>query len=128
MKPMAAILLLAGVLVAGPPAQAAATTNVYVSPAGSDTAAGTATAPVKTLAKARALVRGKTATVHLAGGTYRLTAPLALDSGDSGVVWQGSGTTVINGGARVTGWTAVSGSSGLYSAPAPAGLTDTRQL
>src|SRR5437762_3468442 len=105
MKPMAAVLLIAGVLVAGPPARAAATAQIYVSPSGSDTAAGTSAQPVETLAKARALARGKTATVHLSAGTFQLTAPLALDSGDSNVTWQGSGNTVISGGVKVTGWT-----------------------
>ncbi len=127
MRSMAAVLLVAGVLVAGPPARAA-TADVYVSPSGSDAAAGTASAPVKTLARARALARGKTATVHLASGAYRLSAPLALDSGDSDVVWQGTGHSVISGGVRVTGWTSVPGRPGLYSAPAPAALTATRQL
>jgi hypothetical protein len=113
--------------------------DVYVSPRGSDAAPGTAWAPVRTVQRAQQLVRGRVAhqradlTVHLAGGTYRLGRPLALDARDSGgnghrVVWQGSGDTVLSGGDRVVGWRPVPGRPGLWQAPAPAGLADTRQL
>jgi len=73
--------------------------------------------------------------VDLAGGTYRLVAPMtfgAQDSGQNGyhIVWQptpGTGTPVISGGTAVTGWTQTS-TPGLWSAPVPTGLTATRQL
>ncbi|MEU5597713.1 fibronectin type III domain-containing protein [Streptomyces sp. NPDC020298] len=116
------------------------TSDVYVSPVGDDHANGTARHPVRTLQRARDLVRARVAdlhgdlTVHLAPGTYRQTEPLALDARDSGtgghrVVWQGSaGRTVVSGGRQVTGWRPVAGRTGLWSAPAPQGLTDTRQL
>jgi hypothetical protein len=111
--------------------------DVYVSPFGSDAAPGTAWRPVRTLMRARDLVRQRNArltadlTVHLAPGTYRLTEPLVLDARDGGgnghrVVWQGSRDTVISGGRRVTGWHPVAGRPGLWAAPA--GLTNTRQL
>lgn len=121
------------------PAQAAASSDLYVSPVGNDHADGTARHPVRTLQRARDLVRTRVAglkadlTVHLAPGTYRQSAPLVLDARDSGtnghkVVWQGSGTTVISGGRQVAGWHQVTGRPELWSAPAPQGLTDTRQL
>lgn len=137
--------LVSAALVYGAPsltatAHAAVTSDVYVSPAGDDHAKGTAGHPVRTLTRARDLVRSRVAglqgdlTVHLAPGTYRQTEPLVLDARDSGtgghrVVWQGSGDgTVVSGGRRVTGWHPVKDRTGLWSAPAPKGLTDTRQL
>lgn len=71
--------------------------------------------------------------VRLAPGEYRLAAPLELDARDSGtdghtVRWQGSPGTVFSGGREVTGWSPVPGKAGLWSAPAPHGLTNTRQL
>ncbi|MFE9610049.1 right-handed parallel beta-helix repeat-containing protein [Streptomyces sp. NPDC006012] len=113
--------------------------DVYVSPAGDDHADGSARHPVRTPPRARDLVRARTAemqtdlTVHLAPGTYRLAQPLVLDARDSGadghrVIWQGSGETVFSGGRQVTGWHREPGRTGLWSAPAPQGLTDTRQL
>jgi hypothetical protein len=113
--------------------------DVWVAPNGSDAAPGTASHPVRTLQHARDLVRSRAAhltsdlTVHLAPGTFRLNQPLALDARDSGgnghrIIWQGSGNTVISGGLQVSGWHPVAGSPGLFSAPAPAGLDNTRQL
>ncbi|AEM86984.1 fibronectin type III domain-containing protein [Streptomyces violaceusniger] len=113
--------------------------DVYVAPSGDDRAPGTRTAPVRTPERARDLVRQRTdrlaadLTVHLAPGTYRLARPLVLDSRDSGgnghrVVWQGSKGTVFSGGRAVQHWKPVKGRSGLWSAPAPAGLDNTRQL
>lgn len=52
--------------------------TVYVSSTGVDTAAGTATAPVKTLSRAIAL--GGT-DIFMAGGAYPLTAPVTIPSG-----------------------------------------------
>ncbi|MFE4335093.1 right-handed parallel beta-helix repeat-containing protein [Streptomyces sp. NPDC056831] len=113
--------------------------DVYVSPVGDDHAQGVARHPVKTLQRARDLARARAAhadgdlTVHLASGTYRTQKPLVLDARDSGrdghrIIWQGTGSTVISGGRKVEGWKPVHGRPGLYSAPAPQGLTDTRQL
>jgi hypothetical protein len=121
-------------------ARAATVTTIFVSPSGSDSNAGTsASAPLKTLAHARDVVRGIDQStsgeirVTLAGGTYRLSSPLVLDARDSGtdghdVVWQAAAGAqpVISGGVRVTGWK--KGSGNVWSAPAPAALTDTRQL
>ncbi|NDZ81391.1 fibronectin type III domain-containing protein [Streptomyces sp. SID10853] len=113
--------------------------DVYVTPSGDDHAQGTARRPVRTLQRARDLARTRSAhhhgdlTVHLASGTYRTARPLVLDARDSGhdghrIIWQGTGSTVISGGKKVQGWQPVHGRPGLYSAPAPQGLTDTRQL
>ncbi|MFJ7218978.1 fibronectin type III domain-containing protein [Amycolatopsis sp. NPDC098790] len=140
------VLLGAGALLAatGPAAAAepdSADRDVYVSPTGSDHAPGTAHRPVRTLGKARDLVRQRAPhltrdlTVHLAPGVFRLTEPLRLDARDSGgnghrVIWQGSGSgdTELNGGVRVTGWRPVPGRPGLFAAAAPRGLDNTRQL
>jgi hypothetical protein len=109
--------------------------QVYVSTTGDDGNDGTEGKPVLTLQRARDLVRQKNGsmtsdlTVHLAPGLYRLKEPLLLDARDSGagghsVIYSGSGA-VVSGGLKVTGWK----KAGKYwTAPAPAGLTNTRQL
>ncbi|WP_329363108.1 fibronectin type III domain-containing protein [Streptomyces sp. NBC_01483] len=139
----ALITLISTVLALGIPGAVSsaqpATSDLYVSPSGNDHANGTARHPVRTLERARDLVRERVTgmkgdlTVHLASGTYRQTAPLTLDARDSGtgghqVIWQGTGNTVISGGRQVEGWRPVAGRAGLWSAPAPQGLADTRQL
>ncbi|MEV0634323.1 fibronectin type III domain-containing protein [Streptomyces sp. NPDC050619] len=137
------VTLVTAVLALGVPGLAApaqaASSDVYVSPAGDDHADGTARHPVRTLERARDLVRARAAnltsdlTVRLASGTYRQSGPLVLDARDSGtnghkVIWQGTANTVISGGRQVSGWQPVAGRKGMWSAPAPQGLKDTRQL
>jgi hypothetical protein len=114
-------------------------TDIYVSPTGDDTNAGTsASAPLKTLAHARDVARGIDQAssgdirINLASGTYRLTEPLALSAADSGtngntITWQAASGAkpVVSGGLKVTGWKKGSGST--WSAQVPAGF-DTRQL
>ncbi|MDJ0340708.1 fibronectin type III domain-containing protein [Streptomyces sp. PH10-H1] len=118
---------------------ASSAADVYLSPDGDDHASGTAEQPVRTLEHARDLVRARTGhltadlTVHLAPGTYRQSEPLVLDARDSGgnghrVVWDGAGSAVVSGGRQVTGWQQVAARPGLWAAPAPSGLADTRQL
>jgi len=141
----AAVLVTVGALVAttGTTATAdpdsAGSRDVYVSPTGSDSLPGTAHQPVHSLQKARDLVRQRAPhltrdlTVHLAAGAFRLNEPLRLDARDSGgnghrVIWQGSDGTELNGGKRIAGWQPVPGRPGLFAAPAPAGLENTRQL
>jgi len=116
--------------------------QIYVSPAGDDSAPGSQARPVRTLERARDLVRsrnrGMTAdlTVYLEPGTYRLSRPLVLDARDSGsgghnVVYTAASAgimPVISGGVRVTGWKPVNPSRNLWEAPAPAGLENTRQM
>ena len=122
-----------GLLSATSAAHAAAAQDVYVSTHGSDHAAGTADRPVRTLERARDLVRSRhlagDLTVHIAPGVYRLSRPLELGAQDSGigghrVIWQGSRGTVISGGRQVTRWKKER--NGLWSAPAP--VDQTRQL
>ncbi|HJP73009.1 MAG TPA: right-handed parallel beta-helix repeat-containing protein [Pseudonocardiaceae bacterium] len=72
--------------------------------------------------------------VNLAGGTYRLTAPLQLGAADSGtngyhVIWaaEPGATPVFSGGQQITGWHLSDPTKNIWSAPAPANL-HTRQL
>jgi hypothetical protein len=137
-------LLIAAALVGGVlhlfQADAAVTGNVYVSPSGDDANAGTQSAPVRTLQRAQALVRGLNqnmsadVVVVLEDGYYRLSAPLSLGPTDSGtnghnVVWTADtgARPVLVGSVQVTGWTPMSSGSPIWVAQAPAGLK-TRQL
>ena len=61
--------------------------------------------------------------VQLAGGTYRLSAPLVFGTADSGsngytVTWQAASgaTPVISGGQQVTGWTLHDSANNIYAA------------
>jgi hypothetical protein len=135
---LGALAVAAGVVLTHP-AQAAVQATVFVSPSGDDGNPGTSAAkPVKTLQRARDLVRGLNqnmtgdVVVSLAGGTYQLAQPLTFGAQDSGtgghrVIWSAApdAQPVISGGVPITGWT--KGSGGIWSAPAPAGLR-TRQL
>ncbi len=140
---MLALAVVAGTVASGGPAGAAGAArggqDVYVAPFGSDNAPGTAGQPVRTVQRAQQLIRARDQhlnadlTVHLAPGTFLLSQPLVLTSADSGsnghrVIWQGSDGTVLSGARQVTGWRPVPGRPGLYEAPAPAGLDNTRQL
>ena len=119
---------------------APAPVDFYVSPTGSDSNSGTSTsAPFQTLAKAQAAVRtvdqaaSGPITVNLAGGDYRLTAPLtftAADSGTNGDIWwkaEPGQYPVINGADKVTGWTEHDSGKDIWEASVPASL-NTRQL
>ncbi|HTR40832.1 MAG TPA: fibronectin type III domain-containing protein [Pseudomonadales bacterium] len=115
--------------------------DLYISPTGNDSNPGTQAQPIRTLAHARDLVRGMNQnmtgdiTVWLAGGTYRLAEPLVLGAQDSGsgghnIIYAAMDgqTPIISGGVQVTGWKLVDAGKNLWSAPAPAGLQNTRQL
>jgi hypothetical protein len=95
--------------------------EVYVSPTGNDAAAGTITAPLKTITAARdkadQLKAGNTQVkVYLRGGTYYLTAPVVFGSANSGtaqapIIYTAYGLEkpVISGGILVPStavWTA----------------------
>jgi len=93
----------------------AAETTIHVSPAGNDASTGRSPkpggndGPVRTLAKARDLLRAApdgAKTVVLADGLYPLTAPLELGPQDSGVTWRAADVAkpVISGGVEVTEW------------------------
>ncbi|MEV6845831.1 hypothetical protein [Actinoplanes sp. NPDC051411] len=134
----AALLAAAGSLIAASAADAATAITLYASPAGSGSAC-TQAAPcspagaqnaVRSLAPATS---GADVTVLMQDGTYRLSATWSFGPADSGsaghpVVWQAApgAHPVISGASRVTEWTQV-GTSGVWSAPAPAGSA-TRQL
>lgn len=109
-----------------------AAAQVFVSPAGSDSANGTREHPVATLDRARDLARTATSSrqVVLADGTYRLSTPLTLAPQDSGIAFQAApgAHPVLSGALRVTGWRPVDSARNLWQAPAPAGLQNTRQL
>jgi hypothetical protein len=84
------ILLTAGLSASAQPLE------FYVSPAGSDTAAGTQARPFASLESARDAVRaarsadqsGGTATIWLESGTYRRTQTFALDKRDSATIYR----------------------------------------
>ncbi|MET8847000.1 RICIN domain-containing protein [Amycolatopsis sp. NPDC004625] len=122
---------------AAPPAHAA-TVTIAVAPTGNDTNPGTPDQPVATPARAQQLARAQSAAndvvVQLAGGTYRLSAPLALTSADSGqnghtVTWQAASgqTPVLSGGSQVTGWSVQDSGQNIWVASVPQGA-DSRQL
>ena len=112
--------------------------DFYVSTTGSDNNNGGSSSPFQTLTKAQQAVRtfiggsaNEDVTVHIADGTYGLTAPLVFTTADSGknghtVYWQAVGTgATISGGIQVTGW--IQGNNGVYSASVPVG-TKSRNL
>jgi hypothetical protein len=112
--------------------------DVYVSPSGDDSNPGTADKPIQSIEHARDLVRSLNQNmaadinVNLAPGVYRLSKPFALtpeDSGNNGhdVVYSGR-NAILSGGIAVTGWKQTDAAKNIWSAPAPAGLTNTRQL
>ncbi|KJK43044.1 ricin B lectin [Lentzea aerocolonigenes] len=135
---LAAALLLAaaGVTVASAPATAAVMTTVYASPTGSGTACSSA--QPCSITQAQTSVRGIAGAmtgdvvVQLAGGTYTLSSPLTFTAADSGtnghtVIWQGSASSVISGGQKVTGWTQADAGQNIWKASVGTGF-DTRQL
>ncbi len=105
--------------------------EVHVSPTGDDGNPGTAQSPVRTLRRARQLVREMPArgrepiTVRLAEGTYYLEAPLALTPRDSGsesapITWEGRDRrTVISGGVPLSGLSWQPYRGGIFRAEVP---------
>ncbi len=135
---LSAILLTVAGVVAPTTAHAAVTATVYASPTGSGTACSAAAPCSLTQAKSSVeAIDGSMSgdiVVQLAGGTYRLSAPLSLGSADSGtnghtVYWQAAPgqTPVISGGQQVTGWTLHDSANNIYAASVPVGA-DSRQL
>jgi hypothetical protein len=120
----------------------AASAQIYVAPNGDDSGPGTEARPIRTLNHARDLVRARNGAmaadliVRLAPGTYRLTRPLVLDARDSGsnghnVIYTSAVDgqyPVLSGALAVTEWKLVDRARNLWSAPAPDGLGNTRQL
>ena len=90
--------------------------TIFVAPNGDDTNPGTMAQPFKTVAKARDVVRGMTATmtaditVYLRGGTYPQTSTLTFGNADSGkngfyvkYLAYPSERPIITGGQPITG-------------------------
>ena len=112
---------------------------IYVSPDGDDSNPGTLAQPLRTVAKARDLVRTKNSTmsadltVYLRGGTYQQTSTLTLTNADSGkggfyvkyMAYPGE-RPLITGGKPITGWAVSDAANNIYSASV--GLAAFRQL
>lgn len=112
---------------------------IYVAPNGDDANPGTLAQPLKTVAKARDLVRTKNTamtgdiTVYLRAGTYQQTSTLTFANADSGsggfyvkyMAYPGE-HPLISGGTAITGWTVSDATNNIYSASA--GTTAFRQL
>jgi len=133
-----AVVAASAAVLAPTAAKAATAATLYVSPTGSGTSC-TAAAPCS-LTQAKSSVEAIDGSmsgdivVQLAGGTYRLSAPLSLGSADSGsnghtVYWKAASgqTPVISGGQQVTGWTLHDSANNIYAASVPVGA-DSRQL
>ena len=117
---------------------AATAATLYASPTGSGTACSAA-APCS-ITQAQSSVRSMNSNmsgdivVQLAGGTYRLSAPLVFNASDSGtnghnVIWQAASgaSPVLSGGQQVSGWTLHDSANNIWSAPVATG-SDSRQL
>jgi hypothetical protein len=116
---------------------AVASGALFVAPGGDDANPGTMAQPLKTVAKARDVVRARTAsmtadiTVYLRGGTYPQASTLTFGSADSGkngfyvkyVAYQNE-QPIITGGKPITGWSA----AGTGISPASGVTTPFRQL
>jgi hypothetical protein len=135
---LAAMFLLAAMAPATGAAQGCRI-EYWVSPNGSDGAAGDALRPFRTLERARDAVRLQRVrspcalVVTLRGGDYRLTRTLVLDARDSGdagrpVVWRAAPgeRPVISGAVRVAGWAMHDPAKGILRAYV--GPQRTRQL
>ncbi|HEX4221862.1 MAG TPA: right-handed parallel beta-helix repeat-containing protein [Pseudonocardiaceae bacterium] len=134
----AAALVASGVVVGATSAQASGTPSIYAAPDGTgnvcSAARPCALPTAQQVARTRNTALSSDLVVQLAGGTYRLDAPLNFTSADSGsnghrVIYRAAPGTnpVISGGRQITGWTIADASRNLWSAPVPANL-DTRQL
>src|SRR5580700_7812276 len=90
--------------------------QIYVSPSGDDRNTGAQNSPVRSLERARDLVRARNQamtadlTLQLQPGVCYLERPLELDARDSGtgghnIIYKAdSEFAVISGGVRVSGW------------------------
>ncbi|GAA1631467.1 RICIN domain-containing protein [Nonomuraea maheshkhaliensis] len=134
---VAAVLAAAFVMIAPAPALAA-TTTLHAAPSGSGTACTSAQPCALSTAQAavRALNAGMSGdiVVELAGGVYRLSAPLRLTAADSGsngytVTWRAAegAVPIISGARAVTGWSLADSGRNIWRAGVGAGI-DTRQL
>ena len=112
---------------------------LYVSPAGDDSNPGTLAQPLKTIGRARDIVRTMNGamtsdiTVYLRGGTYPQTSTLTFANADSGsggfyvkYMAYNNERPLITGGQPITGWKVSDATNNIYSASA--GTTAFRQL
>jgi hypothetical protein len=119
---------------------ASAQAALWVSPDGNDRNPGTEEEPVRTIARARDLVRGLNrdmaddVTVFIAG-SHHLDAPVEFGPEDSAtngfsIIYTAAPGEhpVITGGYAVQGWTIDTANHALWVAPAPAGLVQSRNL
>jgi len=104
------------------------TGTIYVAPNGNDANPGTMEKPLRTLAKARDIVRTRNAamtadiTVYLRGGTYPLTGTVPFGNADSGgngfyvkyVAYPGE-RPLLTGGQPITGWKVFDAGRNIYS-------------
>ncbi|MEU8001933.1 ricin-type beta-trefoil lectin domain protein [Catellatospora sp. NPDC049111] len=118
----------AATVAAQAPAAAATQATYYVAPNGNDGNPGTIGSPLKTVQRARDLVRTINTNmtgdiyVYLRGGTYPVSSTIELGASDSGtngyrVFYSAynNETPVLDGGVQVTGWTQHSGN--IWKAP-----------
>jgi hypothetical protein len=108
-----------------------ASSQIYVSPKGSDRNPGTTTKPVRTVEHALDLSRrSPNKYVVLQNGTYRLTSPLRLTPADAGLrIAAAPGEhPVISGAMRIEGWHEVDPARHLWSATIPGAVANSRQL
>jgi hypothetical protein len=102
---------------------------IYVAPDGDDASSGSIDHPVRTLAKARDLVRPKIATmagdlsVYLRAGTYPVTSTVTFANADSGqnghyvkYLAYPNEQPLITGGQPITGWKVSDAAKNIYSA------------
>ncbi|MFI6495059.1 RICIN domain-containing protein [Streptomyces sp. NPDC050564] len=128
----------AGVAYAAPAERQAAATDLYVAPDATPGGNGSAGQPFATIDQARqpahVLSADSDVVVHLAGGTYRLSKPLAFGSGDGGqnghtITYQAAAgqQPVVSGAQSVTGWQVHDQTKNIWSVHVGTGIT-TRQL
>ncbi|MGM9550629.1 MAG: discoidin domain-containing protein [Clostridia bacterium] len=106
-------------------------TEIYVSPIGSDENSGTLESPLKTLAAAREAARNRLGSTEivLRGGEYNLTETLVLDKRDSNTKWTNYNdeVPVVTSERTITGWSMHDSEKNIYKAKVDEGFT-TRQL
>ena len=120
-----------GLEAAGPVPAYDASSTIFVAPGGSDSAAGTEAAPLKTpaAAVARAATSHATAVV-LRAGKYFLNATLALTQAHSGLrisAFQGEKVTISGGAPLALSWTKFQGSIMKASVTLPDVLSDAER-